>query len=197
MGRHAGFIAANATLAAGEVDLCLVPELPLVLEGKKGCLEHLCVPPTRPRLSFIVGLARARSAPTALVHCGSRSCSFCAHASRSLWVSLVLVLRIRLSFIVGLARARSAPTPLVHCGSRSCSFCAHASRSLWISLVFVLGPPILGILSLASRSLWACSVCSMCPPWASRACSRCPLWTSSVCFMCPLWAPRACFNFPM
>lgn len=41
MGRHAGFIAANATLAAGEVDLCLVPELPLVFEGENGCLAHL------------------------------------------------------------------------------------------------------------------------------------------------------------
>lgn len=41
MGRSAGFIAAHATLAAGDVDLCLVPEVPLVLEGETGCLEHL------------------------------------------------------------------------------------------------------------------------------------------------------------
>ena len=27
MGRHAGFIAAHATLASGDVDLCLVPEV--------------------------------------------------------------------------------------------------------------------------------------------------------------------------
>ena len=41
MGRHAGFIAAHATLASGEVDLCLVPEVPIVLEGRYGCLDHL------------------------------------------------------------------------------------------------------------------------------------------------------------
>ena len=41
MGRSAGFIAAHATMASGDVDLCLVPEVPLVLEGEHGCLPHL------------------------------------------------------------------------------------------------------------------------------------------------------------
>lgn len=41
MGRSAGFIAAHATLASGDVDLCLVPEVPTVLEGEIGCLPHL------------------------------------------------------------------------------------------------------------------------------------------------------------
>ncbi|KAG5174908.1 pyrophosphate-dependent phosphofructokinase [Tribonema minus] len=41
MGRSSGFIAAYATMASGEVDLCLVPEAPIVLEGDKGCLPHL------------------------------------------------------------------------------------------------------------------------------------------------------------
>lgn len=41
MGRSAGFIAAHATMASGDVDLCLVPEVPIVLEGKNGCLPHL------------------------------------------------------------------------------------------------------------------------------------------------------------
>jgi len=41
MGRSAGFIAAFATLGSGDVDLCLVPEVPIVLEGKNGCLRHL------------------------------------------------------------------------------------------------------------------------------------------------------------
>jgi 6-phosphofructokinase 1 len=41
MGRHAGFIAAHATLAAGDVDLCLVPEVPIELEGMYGVLPHL------------------------------------------------------------------------------------------------------------------------------------------------------------
>jgi 6-phosphofructokinase 1 len=41
MGRSAGFIAVHATMASGDVDLCLVPEVPIVLEGEKGCLPHL------------------------------------------------------------------------------------------------------------------------------------------------------------
>ena len=41
MGRSAGYIAAHATMASGDVDLCLVPEVPLVLEGEKGCLPHV------------------------------------------------------------------------------------------------------------------------------------------------------------
>jgi 6-phosphofructokinase 1 len=41
MGRSAGFIAAHATMASSDVDLCLVPEVPVVLEGENGCLPHL------------------------------------------------------------------------------------------------------------------------------------------------------------
>lgn len=41
MGRSSGFIAAHATLGSGDVDLCLVPEVPIVLEGPSGCLPHL------------------------------------------------------------------------------------------------------------------------------------------------------------
>ena len=41
MGRHAGFIAAHATLASGDVDLCLVPEVEVELEGKYGVLPHI------------------------------------------------------------------------------------------------------------------------------------------------------------
>jgi len=41
MGRSSGFIAAHATLGSGDVDLCLVPEVPIVLEGTTGCLPHL------------------------------------------------------------------------------------------------------------------------------------------------------------
>lgn len=41
MGRSAGFIAAHATMASGDVDLCLIPEVPIVLEGEKGCLPHI------------------------------------------------------------------------------------------------------------------------------------------------------------
>ena len=41
MGRSAGFIAVHATLGSGDVNLCLVPEVPTVLEGEIGCLPHL------------------------------------------------------------------------------------------------------------------------------------------------------------
>ncbi|RIK85904.1 MAG: ATP-dependent 6-phosphofructokinase [Planctomycetota bacterium] len=41
MGREAGFIAASATLASGEANFCLIPELPLELEGPHGFLMKL------------------------------------------------------------------------------------------------------------------------------------------------------------
>ena len=41
MGRHAGFIAAAATVASQDVNFCLVPEVPFVLEGAGGLLAAL------------------------------------------------------------------------------------------------------------------------------------------------------------
>ena len=41
MGRSAGFISAHATLSSGDVNLCLVPEVPIVLTGQDGCLAHI------------------------------------------------------------------------------------------------------------------------------------------------------------
>lgn len=41
MGRHAGFIAAAATLASQEVNFCLIPEVRFTLEGRDGFLEAL------------------------------------------------------------------------------------------------------------------------------------------------------------
>ncbi|MFH0878755.1 MAG: ATP-dependent 6-phosphofructokinase, partial [Lentisphaerota bacterium] len=41
MGRDSGFIAAGATLASQEVNFCLIPELPFVLDGKNGLLNVL------------------------------------------------------------------------------------------------------------------------------------------------------------
>jgi len=41
MGRHSGFIAAEATLANCDVNFCLVPEVPFALAGKGGFLEAL------------------------------------------------------------------------------------------------------------------------------------------------------------
>ncbi len=41
MGRHSGFIAAHATLASGDVNYCLVPEVPFALHGEEGLLRQL------------------------------------------------------------------------------------------------------------------------------------------------------------
>ncbi len=41
MGRHSGFIAAQATIADPDVNVCLVPEIPLELEGPTGLVAHL------------------------------------------------------------------------------------------------------------------------------------------------------------
>lgn len=41
MGRHAGYIAATACLAAGHGNFCLVPEVPFAVEGPGGLLERL------------------------------------------------------------------------------------------------------------------------------------------------------------
>lgn len=41
MGREAGFIAAAATIASGEVNFALIPEVPFTLEGERGLLAKL------------------------------------------------------------------------------------------------------------------------------------------------------------
>ncbi len=41
MGRHAGFIAAEATVASQDVNFCLIPEIPFRLEGRNGLLHAL------------------------------------------------------------------------------------------------------------------------------------------------------------
>jgi 6-phosphofructokinase 1 len=41
MGRYSGFIARNAALANGKVDICLVPELPFELHGPNGLYESI------------------------------------------------------------------------------------------------------------------------------------------------------------
>ena len=41
MGRHAGFIAAGATIASQDVNFCLIPELPFRLDGPRGLLAAL------------------------------------------------------------------------------------------------------------------------------------------------------------
>jgi 6-phosphofructokinase 1 len=41
MGKHAGYIAAHAVLAARDADLCLIPELPFRMYGRTGVLEYL------------------------------------------------------------------------------------------------------------------------------------------------------------
>ncbi|XP_008795218.1 ATP-dependent 6-phosphofructokinase 5, chloroplastic isoform X1 [Phoenix dactylifera] len=41
MGRSSGFIAMHASLASGQVDICLIPEVPFNLHGPNGVLSHL------------------------------------------------------------------------------------------------------------------------------------------------------------
>lgn len=41
MGRQSGFIAMHASLASGQVDVCLIPEVPFKMDGSSGVLEHV------------------------------------------------------------------------------------------------------------------------------------------------------------
>ncbi|KAK6154185.1 hypothetical protein DH2020_013824 [Rehmannia glutinosa] len=41
MGRSSGFIAMQASLASGQIDICLIPEVPFNLHGPNGVLSHL------------------------------------------------------------------------------------------------------------------------------------------------------------
>jgi 6-phosphofructokinase 1 len=41
MGRHSGFVACNAALASTDVDLVLIPEVPMRLEGENGVLRYI------------------------------------------------------------------------------------------------------------------------------------------------------------
>ncbi|KAG1366445.1 putative ATP-dependent 6-phosphofructokinase 5, chloroplastic [Cocos nucifera] len=41
MGRDSGFIAMHASLSSGQIDICLIPEVPFALEGPYGVLRHL------------------------------------------------------------------------------------------------------------------------------------------------------------
>ncbi len=54
MGRDSGFIAAAATLASGEVNYCLIPELPAALDGPRGLLGVLEERLARKRHAVIV-----------------------------------------------------------------------------------------------------------------------------------------------
>jgi 6-phosphofructokinase 1 len=54
MGRHSGFIAANAALARPDVNLCLIPEVPFTLDGDGGVLDVLAERLTRRRHAVVV-----------------------------------------------------------------------------------------------------------------------------------------------
>lgn len=41
MGRDSGFIAAHTTLSTSDVNFCLIPEVPFVIEGENGLLKKL------------------------------------------------------------------------------------------------------------------------------------------------------------
>jgi 6-phosphofructokinase 1 len=54
MGRHCGFIAAHATLARPDVNLCLIPEVPFTLDGEGGVLDVLADRLARRRHAVVV-----------------------------------------------------------------------------------------------------------------------------------------------
>ncbi len=54
MGRHSGFIATHASLASGDVNFCLIPEVPFSLEGERGLLKALEARLERKRHAVIV-----------------------------------------------------------------------------------------------------------------------------------------------
>jgi len=41
MGRQSGFIALDASMASGVVDICLIPEVPFKLDGPKGVFSYI------------------------------------------------------------------------------------------------------------------------------------------------------------
>lgn len=41
MGHSSGFIAMQSSLASGQIDICLLPEVPFNLHGPHGVLSHL------------------------------------------------------------------------------------------------------------------------------------------------------------
>ena len=41
MGRQSGFIAMHASLASGQTDICLIPEVGFAVDGPNGVLQHL------------------------------------------------------------------------------------------------------------------------------------------------------------
>lgn len=68
MGRHAGFIAAHATLASGEVDLCLIPEFALDM---KSSLDHVSSV-LKKKGSAVVVIAEGAGAEVLLKGCGEK-----------------------------------------------------------------------------------------------------------------------------
>lgn len=42
MGRDSGYIAAYASLASRDVNICLIPESPFEIEGEYGLCENVC-----------------------------------------------------------------------------------------------------------------------------------------------------------
>jgi hypothetical protein len=74
MGRSAGYIAAHASLASGDVDLCLVPEVDVIMEGPRSCLGHVkrCVE-TNGHAVVVVAEGAGKSALTSCACVGGNS----------------------------------------------------------------------------------------------------------------------------
>ena len=73
MGRHSGFIAAHATIAARGVDVCLVPEVPFELEGPNGLLRYL--ESTVARRGYCVAVVAEGAGQELLVQDGEKDAS--------------------------------------------------------------------------------------------------------------------------
>ena len=71
MGRDSGFIAAYATLANSDVNFCLIPEAPLVLEGENGFLRALEKRLDRKHHAVIVAAEGAGQSLTHREGCGT------------------------------------------------------------------------------------------------------------------------------
>ena len=108
MGRHAGFIAANATLARPDGILCLVPEMPFTLDGDGGVIDVLAERLTQRGHAVIVASEGVALGPAAALFVGLAICDFDESLSDADGLGLLREVGLVLfTFTVGLA---SGPT---------------------------------------------------------------------------------------
>ena len=120
LGRHAGFIAANATLARPDQILCLVPEMPFTLDRDGGVIDVLAERLTQRVHAVIVASEGVALGPAAALFVGLAICGFDESLSDADGLGLLReVGLVPFTFIVGLRRGRrfspgsgeAAPSP--------------------------------------------------------------------------------------